>query len=579
MFVFLSIVLTFSAAVTAGLPTEMPSYSSDTASFSTIPEQAEDLPSLLRSSINLYRQSDDDRLKAKGSMYAGFAYGMSGQADSSEIFFSEAMRIAERIDDPEVTATIHKFIGLTALNTNADYYRAILEFSKGLDAAKSIPDSEIYSVLLANIAYTSWLRGDPEGMHYAQDCYRKGISTDNKFLIYIGAYTMAMFQYSMEEWDSALKYIKEAEQTLSSDTDGHISEIDKAACLNLYGKICLATGDLDNAGKYLERALSICLGSSEPCDLANVYLSYGYYYLQKGDRDKALSMFMQGVEAAGRQDDQVHLKELYKAIADVYYDKRDWYASLTYYRKFYEQALHLFDSEKERSLNELNVKYETLQKENELQQHKFLIQKQEKRIQFLAVCLLFSVILMAGIAYAFKKRSTYWTQIVKQTQNTLKAREELENTRRHIDISKEEQPQKYSTSALSESMGDELFARLEKDMREERIYCDSGLSIQKLAERMGTNRTYMSQLINQHTGMNFNAYINKYRIEEAIKQISGTDTPLKTIAYDLGFSSLSTFYTLFKKEIGLPPSQYRERLISLKSKSSGSYFQSTGISS
>lgn len=575
MFVFLSIVLTIS--VTAGLPTEMPSYSSDTASFSTTPEQAEDLPSLLRSSLRLYRQSEDDRLNAKGSMYAGFAYGLTDKADSSEAFFAEALRLAETTEDPEIIATVHNFKGLTALNSNADYYRAILEFSEGLDAARSIPDSEIYSILLANIAYTSWLRGDPEGMHYAQDCYQKGISTDNKFLIYIGAYTMAMFQYSLKEWDTALKYIKEAEQTMSSDTDGTISETDKAACLNLYGKICLATGDMDNAGKYLERALSTCMGSSEPCDLANVYLSYGYYYLQKGDQDKALGMFMQGVEAAGRQEDQIHLKELYKAIADVYYDKKDWYASLTYYRKFYGQALSLFDSEKERSLNELNVKYETLQKENEIQQHIFHIQRQEKRIQLLAVCLLFAVILLAGTAYAFKKRRDYWTQIVRQTQNTLKAREELEDTRGRIP--KEEQPQKYSTSALSESMGDELFARLEKTMREERIYCDSGLSIQKLAELMGTNRTYMSQLINQHTGMNFNAYINKYRIEEAIRLISDTDRPLKTIAYDLGFSSLSTFYTYFKKEIGLPPSQYRERLISLKYKNGSSYFQSTGISS
>lgn len=572
IFTFLTLI-----ASGAGQPPTITPLDSDTTTFISMPEQAKDLPSLLKSSVSLYRQSNDDRLKAKGSMYAGFAYGLSGCTDSSDAFFSEALRIAGRIDDPEVTATIYKFMGLTALNTDADYYSAILEFSEGLNAAKSIPDSEIYSVLLANIAYTSYLRGDPEGMHYAEDCYLKGVSTDNKFLTYIGAYTMAMFQYSMKNWDTALKYIKEAERAMSSDRNGSISEVDKAACLNLYGKIYLSIGDMVNAEKYIKLALNTCLSSNEPCDLANVYISYGYYNLQNGEPDKALAMFEQGVKAADIQNDPVHLRELYKAIANIYYDKKDWHTSLTYFHKFYEQTLSLFDSEKERSLNELNVKYETLQKENEIQQHKFLIQKQEKKIQFLAVCLLFSIILTAGIAYAFKKRSSYWTQIVKQTQNTLKAKEELENTRRSI-VSKEDHPQKYSTSALSESMGDKIFARLEKTMREERIYCDSELSIQKLAEKMGTNRTYMSQLINQRTGMNFNAYINKYRIEEAIRLISGTDLPLKTIAYDLGFSSLSTFHTLFKKEIGLPPSQYREKLISLKSKG-GTYFQPTGMSS
>lgn len=104
MFVFLSIVLTIS--VTAGLPTEMPSYSSDTASLSTTPEQAEDLPSLLRSSLRLYRQGGDDRQRAKGSMYAGFAYGLTGKADSSEAFFAEALRLAETTEDPEIIATV-----------------------------------------------------------------------------------------------------------------------------------------------------------------------------------------------------------------------------------------------------------------------------------------------------------------------------------------------------------------------------------------------------------------------------------------------------------------------------------------
>ncbi len=59
---------------------------------------------------------------------------------------------------------------------------------------------------------------------------------------------------------------------------------------------------------------------------------------------------------------------------------------------------------------------------------------------------------------------------------------------------------------------------------------------------------------------------NKYRIEEAVNILSDADNnmPLKALASELGFNNLTTFYNSFQKELGIPPSQYRKKLLELK---------------
>ncbi|UFH57776.1 AraC family transcriptional regulator [Spirosoma sp. KNUC1025] len=69
----------------------------------------------------------------------------------------------------------------------------------------------------------------------------------------------------------------------------------------------------------------------------------------------------------------------------------------------------------------------------------------------------------------------------------------------------------------------------------------------------------VSQIINQGFGMNFNDFVNLYRIKAVIAQIqSGNHTmyTLLGIAYECGFNSKSTFNRAFKKRTGLAPRDY-----------------------
>ena len=103
-------------------------------------------------------------------------------------------------------------------------------------------------------------------------------------------------------------------------------------------------------------------------------------------------------------------------------------------------------------------------------------------------------------------------------------------------------------------------------MREEKIFKDNTLTKDKVAELLDTNRTYLSRIINEQAQTSFTHYVNRFRIEEAIRLLSdpSNDTPLKALASDLGFNSISTFYNLFQSSVGMTPAQYRSKVKELE---------------
>ena len=107
-----------------------------------------------------------------------------------------------------------------------------------------------------------------------------------------------------------------------------------------------------------------------------------------------------------------------------------------------------------------------------------------------------------------------------------------------------------------------LFMEIDRLMRDEKLFLNKNISLDLLAERTSSNRTYCSNAINSCAGMNFYRYVDVFRIEEATKRLiqGGKSVLLKELAYDLGYNSLTVFSKAFVREIGCTPSIYRNNI-------------------
>lgn len=111
-------------------------------------------------------------------------------------------------------------------------------------------------------------------------------------------------------------------------------------------------------------------------------------------------------------------------------------------------------------------------------------------------------------------------------------------------------------------------AQIEQLMKEE-IYIDASLNLSLLAKRLNKQPYLVSRVINDQFNKTFPELLLWYRIKKAeellLSSLNKTYT-VEGIAYESGFSTLSAFYTAFKKETGMTPTQFRKRSESRKMK-------------
>lgn len=100
-------------------------------------------------------------------------------------------------------------------------------------------------------------------------------------------------------------------------------------------------------------------------------------------------------------------------------------------------------------------------------------------------------------------------------------------------------------------------SQIEKLMADEKPWLDPELSLPDLAQRLQTNASVLSAVVNRAFGKNFNDFVNEYRVE-AVKKLlndpSAGHLSLLGIGLDCGFNSKSTFNRAFRKATGVAPS-------------------------
>ena len=139
----------------------------------------------------------------------------------------------------------------------------------------------------------------------------------------------------------------------------------------------------------------------------------------------------------------------------------------------------------------------------------------------------------------------------------------LQNVVRFLNIKRlSKEKQEEQKNGINEQLRHKkLFDKIEKVVQEETLYQRSNLSIKELAHKLNTNELYISRAINECSGMNFNHYINNFRINAAKELLMKTGNEKLTISEvgdAVGFSSPSTFSRAFNSYTGLTPSQFRK---------------------
>jgi YesN/AraC family two-component response regulator len=295
----------------------------------------------------------------------------------------------------------------------------------------------------------------------------------------------------------------------------------------------------------------------------HAYLGYSLVFMKQRNYYKAIPLLKEGIALSYTKNNAIYRSDLLEKLSECYQESGQLQEALKTYKRYQTEIDSLFNADKERDLSDLRIKYDIEKHENDVKESRLAILEKEKKLQFLIVILVGLIIIASLLYYLYARKNTLYKAIVRQHQEAIK-REDL--LKRHALAEETVTHEKYSVSSLSSEKSQVLFSQLEKVMRQDKAYSDNMLTKEKLADVLGTNRTYLSQVINEQAGVAFTQYLNNFRIDEAIRQLSdpSNDIPLKALSADLGFNSMTTFYTLFNKSVGMTPAQFRKQVKQLE---------------
>ena len=122
----------------------------------------------------------------------------------------------------------------------------------------------------------------------------------------------------------------------------------------------------------------------------------------------------------------------------------------------------------------------------------------------------------------------------------------------------------YTFSRLSSYVTpqDTLFHQLINIVEEQ--FNDPDLSLNNIAKDLSYNQKYLSHLFKKKMGMGFSEYLRTTRIKYAISLFDYGLDSVKNVAYLSGYTDPLYFSTVFKKETGVSPKEYKENVANRK---------------
>lgn len=460
-----------------------------------------------------------------------------------------ARALAERFHDHEALMRVLNGFGHYAMFVNADVYSGLSYYFQALDEAKRVDNRLQYALLLSNIAGAYLMREDPSGLEYAEEAIRIAQELKEPQPLFYGTMNAAMYHLMNKDHARAGLAIEAIEQLHASKGFGTKSDIFLLKAL-YHEQLGETTAAYHNYAKAMEN-----FPTASPSTITMVYVEYAALLRADNHAESAIRVLEYGLRHIDESGIPIHKARLLKELALSYRQAGQPGKAMDRALEYMDYQNRLFDEVRERATQETRIKHDIYSREQRISQQQVVILDNRYKIAVLTGTLAV-VVLALGLTYFFyRKKTRLYQAIVSQNHEYMQHEKML--LAQIEQLRQAGHPSPVPTDKLQELMN-----RFTAEMLENKLFTDPSLTIAAVADRLNTNRTYLSKAINDITGKTFTQLINEYRIRQAIAEISDqqADKPLKQISTDVGFNSLSTFYTTFQATTGMTPARYRSQL-------------------
>lgn len=529
---------------------------------------------LSKTMLSEANEDKDARLCAYAQYCQGMALLMTGHPEEASLILQKAKMTGDNLGNDSIQALALNGMGVYVITGKSNTYLAERYFRWARQKAEAAHYNSALARINCNLAGLLFLKSDSTGIEYAHEALEQANRSGTKGISALALMQLAKYNKVFGRYDEAERNIK---QSISLQREIHASA---ATSLVVYADMLFEQENDEKALMLLKEALYEAMTEeNQTSALPGVYLCYAVYYHNQGDYKLSNDYAQRCYEAAHGRSLSSYDQRCLSLISENYERMGQTNQALSYLKRYNQVNESIEQADKQRAELDAQTLVDMEKSEREA---KYQRQRYENEVQKNIILALFAAFLLVAIAVLwrlFHTRSRLYKKIVeqfnqaKERENYL--REQLQEVQHpamkaQAEQSPPKQPsdddEKTKNSSMSDDTAKRLYADICQLMEQERLYADLQLSRDMLADRLGTNRTYVTQVINERTGLNFSQFVNRYRINEAQRILSDpaqANYPIKQLCTDLGFNSITAFYSTFRSNVGMAPATYRKTALAI----------------
>jgi len=322
--------------------------------------------------------------------------------------------------------------------------------------------------------------------------------------------------------------------------------------------------ELDKAEPYFEKVVEFSKTAPkyfEHSDLAT-YKALGVFYNRKKNYTKSIDLFEKALHIEKNKHDPRMRLLIYKELKDSY-DSMNNISKHNQYLNLYSSLNDSINRTDKRSIieesrNQIKKSVETVKKNQNKAFNKIIIVSA-------TIALLIIIAIWTVFYRKNRKIKSNFSLLIENIKNENKksVNDQIEVVEDPVNETESHHMGHNTKVTISNDTEKKILKKL-KVFEESHRFLKKDINLTSMSHQQNTNPKYLSEVIRIHKSQHFNTYINSLRINYIVQKLYNEpkyrEYKISYLAEECGYTSPQVFVIAFKKQTGVTPSYYIERL-------------------
>lgn len=318
------------------------------------------------------------------------------------------------------------------------------------------------------------------------------------------------------------------------------------------GQLFLNQKELGKAQEQFENAISVINKLNEDNTYTKIDALYGLaeIALSKNDHQKAVTLLEEALQYAKKFNNLFLQVKITEQLSNSYLALND----IANYKSANMLFFELQPDTEAQEQEAINTAYNLISDE-------YTEEHSKDKAHYVNILYIVSGLFLIALLFAV----FFWQKLLQRKRGLDEIVSYIEITRSNLlsSFSPADKKQEPKKNVILKETEEQILTKL-KRFESSKRFINKDISLAVLAGQLDSNTKYLSEIINTHYNVNFNTYINKLRINYIIEKLK-TDPnyinyKISYLAENCGFSSHSSFATVFKSITGISPVKFIELL-------------------